>query len=506
MELAKISDQNPWWKFGREFEYHDPDLLRYNRSHLQLSRRYLQPNLGNVTVLVGPRQVGKTCVMKIAIRELLRKNVNPRTVFFMNCEALTGRTRAELRKALDHFFILTQDAAQRYIFLDEITTVEDWQITLKELIDSGKLANASTVVTGSYVPGLGRFTELFPGRSISQVRMYPISFRGFVSDMANKLQHVSPPTLSVQPIVNAAAELTKASGSPDDLPALQAAIRSLIPFESEFEFLWQMYLTTGGVPPAVSDYVGKRFVTRGNEAGLASIEQRIFEDYAKVAVDDIIRLGRNERILRQILKAITKTTGQRASLHTLSKHTEEGVRYDTVGEYLDLLEHSMVLNVLQSCDLKARSPRPKANRKAYLIDPFIHYSVIAWLEGRDGPSVIRDILERDEPLSNLVELITAQHLAIAGLVPFMRELPTFLWLFYDRDRELDFVYHAASGDLVGVEVKYQSTAVRSNLPRLDELTHTFVLTKGTTDLTSDRVTVVPAPVFLAALKTSEHCL
>lgn len=58
VKIDEIVLQNPWWKYGKEFERYDPSLSRvgdifFHRCRLPLKR-------GNVYVIRGPRQVGKT--------------------------------------------------------------------------------------------------------------------------------------------------------------------------------------------------------------------------------------------------------------------------------------------------------------------------------------------------------------------------------------------------------------------------------------------------------------
>jgi len=52
----------------------------------------------------------------------------------------------------------------RYIFIDEITAIEDWQKSLKYLVDIGLLDNCLVVLTGSSAYDLKRSSERLPGK------------------------------------------------------------------------------------------------------------------------------------------------------------------------------------------------------------------------------------------------------------------------------------------------------------------------------------------------------
>ncbi len=50
------------------------------------------------------------------------------------------------------------------MFLDEITSVEEWRRGMKRLVDAGMLPNCTVVAAGSGAPGTARAAERLPGR------------------------------------------------------------------------------------------------------------------------------------------------------------------------------------------------------------------------------------------------------------------------------------------------------------------------------------------------------
>jgi predicted AAA+ superfamily ATPase len=85
----------------------------------------------------GPRQVGKTTLIKIMIRELLEKGIHPKRIFFWACDLID--TPKELATTLQCYL----DGARKeyddrlFVFLDEISSIRDWQKGIKHLVDAG---------------------------------------------------------------------------------------------------------------------------------------------------------------------------------------------------------------------------------------------------------------------------------------------------------------------------------------------------------------------------------
>ncbi len=503
MEFSKISNQNPWWKFGSNFEPFDPDLAKLRDEWTAFERRTIPLRPNEVTTLLGPRQVGKTALIKHTIRELIRGGHDPRSILYLSCDVLISGSRRELNGVLNNFFTMTRNVDRRSIFLDEIGRVKDWDVELKEMMDAGSLRNTSLVVTGSFVRGLDRFSELFPGRPIHQLWVPPLSFRSFTLGVLDRirrdhrLQGKYPAALQAgETLKNNFAEL-------DDLPRFREALHALIPHETELQEFWEIYLRTGGFPHAANAYCSWHFAASPSQpTGLTNA----YETYAKVGVDDIVRLDRSESILRQILAAVVRSTGSRISLNSLSKASEEGLTHVTIGDYIELLRQSLVLRTCYAYDPDSKSVRPKANRKIYLIDPFIHYSVLAWLEGIPGAEITDRILQDEMQASRIVELIVAQHLALTGIKPFMREPEAFLWFYYDNRREMDFLYRTPHDHLLGIEVKYQEKTSPSEITTITGLDGIFLVSKRSTELADPRVLMVPASIFTAALDPSPSCL
>lgn len=87
LELA-IRDSNPWWRGERPFGL--PPLQRWPFS---IVGEHLKSGLTPVVVVRGPRQVGKTVLMKQIIDALLLEGVPPQRILHLQFDELTGLSK-----------------------------------------------------------------------------------------------------------------------------------------------------------------------------------------------------------------------------------------------------------------------------------------------------------------------------------------------------------------------------------------------------------------------------
>ena len=81
----------------------------------------------------------------------------------------------------------------------------------------------------------------------------------------------------------------------------------------------------------------------------------------------------------------------------------------------------------------------------------------------------------------------------------MKEPITFLWFYYDRSREIDFVYRRED-EYLGLEVKYQYNAEIRDIKKINEIKDYILLTQDSFDLTQELI--VPVHIFLPLLELS----
>lgn len=410
--------QNPWWESVRKI---DDDL------HLQKIAAFpLQYQPTAVTVddlaktgvmtLRGPRQVGKTTLIKSLIRALLKQKVPATNIFYYSTELLADeRELFEMIRAFTEF----SAAGKRYVFLDEITLVPGWEYAIKHAVDTGLGAKTLFMLSGSSAVDLRRGGERLPGRrNMAQPdrALLPLSFRQYC--LLQNFEKI--PALAIKRWREAFADL---------LP------KSKI-FFPRLQNYFEAYLAHGGFAMAIADYLQTR-----------TISPITLETYKAVVISDFEKWRKDRVILRDISRRVLASLATPLSWNGLAQDAG-GIAVNTAKEYVQLLADSYLLYILEFLDKDRQAARPNKNRKLYPFDPLI-YKVLAKIantafDNRAEPNLIEGVVGEALIRNTETELFEG----------FSRLNSTFYWRSA-RENEVDFVA-VWNGEEIPIEVKYQS--------------------------------------------------
>lgn len=472
MNLERLAAQNPWWQDAHAIQA-DRHLHELERSPIlwrpsMLKEISLEPEL--IYTLRGPRQVGKTTLLKCLIRSCLAGEQpgleDPRSLLYLDCELAGITTPQDLIEALTAYFAWSrgQRASRRALFLDEVTYVRDWAVALKGLVDQGQLTTATVIATGSHAVDLKRGGERMPGRRGPQARLdkrlLPMSFREYVETRS--------PTLAQQlPVA-------------DDLrpESLKQCAQELIPFGEELRRLFESYLATGGFPRPVAA-----------EAASGRIPPYVYEIYRDAVLGDVSKLGRRESYFRELVGWVTRRLGDPFDWRDVARETDIG-KHDTVREYVEDLELSFLWDVIYRVKtLGEPSAALRSGKKVYFTDPFIYHALGAWVRGLLDPwaESVRTLAD-PERQSKLVEAVVASELR--------RRRGEFVYYFRNT-REIDFIVYREGKLEALIEVKYQDRVFPEDWRPLARSGGGVLLSKATLDFPEDRVLVIPVAYALA---------
>lgn len=160
-----LQDQNPWWRDGtlrRSGEY----PVRRELQPRILSR-ILHPGDRRATLLLGPRQVGKTVLLLQLIDDLLEKGWPPPnlTYFDFSDERIIGEVSA--REVVQIQPVGLDPQHPRIFLLDEIRSASKWDLWLKQAVDArvGRIVATDSAArllrAGTQESGQGRWDEIF---------------------------------------------------------------------------------------------------------------------------------------------------------------------------------------------------------------------------------------------------------------------------------------------------------------------------------------------------------
>ena len=274
----------------------------------------------SLNFLYGPRQVGKTALVKLLVLRLLER-VEPEAVFYFSCDLLSDYE--ELLEVLREYLRARRPGQPSYVFLDEVTFVREWYRAVKHLIDAGRLRSSVVTVTGSSSLWVERAAETFPGRRGKgrDVLLRPLSFSAYA--------RVHQPDIEAKP-----------------------------GWYGRLDELFESYLATGGFPLPIN-----------SRARFGRITPDVYKSYVDWLVYDLKRANRDERLAKALLAALLERAGGRLSYSSLAR--DLGVSHRTVSEYVDLFSRMHLVLVLNYVDVFKGVKDFGKMVKVHFTDPFL---------------------------------------------------------------------------------------------------------------------------------------
>ncbi len=301
-------------------------------------------------------------------------------LFFLSGEILDDHHA--LLQAIDTQLKMMPAGALHYLAIDEVTYIKDWDKAIKYAADLGLFENCIVLLTGSDISLMRDARMRFPGRRgiADQVNfhLYPLSFNE---------------TLNLKSI------------DKTDFTAVFDA--------------FQAYLIHGGYLTAINDLAAYQRIL---PATLAT-----YSDWIR---GDMLKRGKQEHYLMEVLGAILKRQGSQLSWQALARDLSID-HHKTVSDYVLLLEDMDAL-FIQSALLEDKLvAAPKKAKKILFADPFIQHAVGAWLAPCQDPFTqqIQPLLQDPILTSQLVEACAITH--------YRRYYPTY---YIKATGEVDIAY------------------------------------------------------------------
>lgn len=163
---------NPWWE--------NNTAIWSNLLDRTESFDAILPNISNkqVVFLTGLRRIGKTSLMKLCIKHLINeKKINPLQILYVSMDdfLFIGKSIIEIVESFKTIHKIKNEE-QVYLFLDEITFVDEYELQLKNLYDKG---NSKIFASSSSASLLKKQKGYLTGRSIT-LEVLPLSFEMYL--------------------------------------------------------------------------------------------------------------------------------------------------------------------------------------------------------------------------------------------------------------------------------------------------------------------------------------
>ncbi len=445
------------------FEARDPHLGQLRRQalihHSQLLEK-LPSRTPGVYTIGGGRQIGKTTLMKQWMALLMHRGVAPERIAYFTGELIDDH-HSLVRVLGDTLGAMPGDNTA-YLVLDEVTYIKDWDKGVKYLADAGMLQGVELFLTGSDLAIIKEARMRFPGR------------RG---DSADVDFHLYPLNLweTVRLKGRFVPEELDAMVSPDGIPDSATMDRLYREFDD--------YLVHGGFLTAMND------LAKHN-----TIPAATFLTYSDWIRGDVLKRGKQDHYLREILGAIVKRYGSRTTWNALALDLSID-HPKTVSDYVELLA-AMDAAFIQPALIEDKlAAAPKKARKLMFTDPFIFHAVRFLLTPVGDPCAeqVRPLLADPEWTGKLVEGTVVTH--------YRRYYPTF---YIKAEGDVDVAYIEQDG-FRPVEVKWTRQGRPKDLKQIAKYGNGRILTQSRQFGHILGVPTVPLPLALLRLGNRGRC-
>ncbi|RJO66380.1 MAG: ATP-binding protein [Myxococcales bacterium] len=405
--------------------------------------------------IAGGRQIGKTTLLKQWMELLLKKGVTPQNIAFFSGELIDDH-HALVNLISMH---LEGRTGIQYLLLDEVSYIHEWDKGVKYLADAGMLEKAVLVLTGSDSAFIQEARMRFPGRRGRSEKvdfhLYPLNFREVV-DLKQALKPKERTALAA--------------------PGVEVSTAIVEKLFAEFE----QYMVHGGFLTAINDMA--------RDHSIAPATLAIYSDWIR---GDVLKRGKQESYLREILAAILKRQGSQVTWNNMAQDLSID-HPKTVADYVTLLA-SMDVMIIQAALMEDKlTEAPKKPRRLHFADPFIHHAVVNWLRPAKDPfnQIIMPSLREPEASSRLAESVAVAHVR--------RRFPTY---YIKAEGEVDIAY-IEGRRFQPVEVKWTGQMRPKDLKQVKKYANARIWTRQTGFAPIHDIPAEPLPVALWRMENS----
>ncbi len=372
-----------------------------------------------ILVLVGARQVGKTCILCLLMKQLIEDGIKPNAVFYFDLEdfELLDLFNRGVRDFLRYLEIQGMNPNERsYVFVDEIQYMENPSNFLKLIADHHK--NLKCICSGSSTLEVRRkFTDSLAGRKI----VFEIPTLTFGETLLFKGEKTLSNLLEEYPFEDIREAPLDIHGK-----SLQAH--------------YEQYILYGGYPAVVLE--------KDRERKLRLLRE-IYESYVRKDINQLFTIE-NLTAFNNLVRLQALQIGNLVNLQELT--TRLSISRQTVERYLSVLENTFILRHI---------PPFFANKRKEIVKmPKVYYH---------DTGMRNQVIRNFQPLplrpdaGALVENYVFR--SLNGRLSLLEELK--FWRMKNGS-EVDFIVEGE--ELIPVEVKY--TAM--NTPRVPSGIRSFM--------------------------------
>ncbi len=287
-----------------------------------------------IKVVTGIRRSGKSYLLQIIMNTLIKRGVNKRQIIYMTFESIKFDEYRDYQKLYNYIIRKSKNIkGKKYIFIDEIQEVEEFEKAIKSLkVD----LDCDIYITGSNAHLLSSELATYLAGRYVEFSLYPLSFNEYIE---------------------------------------------FYNIKNDFETAFFEYLKYGGFPGLCE---------------LPNIDKIKIEYikgiYNSVVIKDVVRRFniRDFELLERILIYIMDNIGQIFSAKKIAdflKNQGRKTSVDSIYNYIDALENAMIIYTTKRFDIKGKKILDRME-KYFIVDLGLRYAMLG-----NRPDDISQLLE-----------------------------------------------------------------------------------------------------------------
>lgn len=328
--------------------------IYFNRALLSQLKKWI--NRKEIFAIKGPRQSGKTTILKILQKWLVeKKKIKIENIIFITFEEKDILEKF-LLNAKDYVssFVKNKPKERFYFFIDEFQYLKNGGQILKTLYDL--FDNVKFIITGSSSLELtGQTAKFLVGRLFS-FYLWQLSFKEFVQLRSNQFFNIYE---------ECNAKLNNFLFQSKNFACPKNDI-----FSKDFEKLFQEYAIWGGYPAVaiIDDNETKKIILKN-----------IYDTYINRDIVDLLKITDCAKI-KTLVAVLSAQTSNLINYNTLIQDTQS--YFQEIKHYLSILEETYIISLLKPFSTNKISELKK-NPKVYFMDIGLRNYIISNLNNNN---------------------------------------------------------------------------------------------------------------------------
>lgn len=351
-----------------------------------------------ITIIIGPRQVGKTTLLE-QIQDYLidKQKINPDTLFYFNLDLIKDLTLFKVQENVINFIENRKKGKDIiYLFIDEVQRIENAGIFLKGIYDL-KLGVKFILTGSSSLEIKAKIQEALTGRK-KIFKLMPLSFKEYTSYKDPKIFSI----IKNQKII------------------------------SDYDYVkWEKlvgdFAVFGGYP---------RVVIEQNISKKIELIEELYNSYLEKDIINFLRI-KNSVSFNKLVSLLSAQVGGLLNIDQLAKNT--AVETKTLNHYLYVLENTFIIELIKPFFTNAKKELVKMP-KVYFYDNGIRNFALSRFEN------LSKRVDKGAVFENLVASELLKIVKSPDSLHYWRNL---------QKAEVDFVVRKGNGRIIPIEVKAQ---------------------------------------------------